>query len=416
MTKKIERQPIWESSSRPLYPKCVWVEGAGYRHFILDHDITKRKTIQTNFINGNSSSSSNSYSSGSGGSGVKKSISCDIIDTDKECLQLVGSSDVRTQRRSSNLSDDIFTGRQSCRRYSQSTAKSNLNTIKRQLNRRFPTKSSIDKHQASSSELSATTNDHNGPIECCTESIKDMEHLNLSKNLLTERVLQWLDLAGRNTIIRPDGETIRKPLARRICTTESIKKPTLPPSYVPPLKRAESLHHLSLTFNEDETYIATQQQQQQNENRTGDKSIINFGEFFPTTYRSSRAFLRNNSPKPTSASSTTTTKVEQQNPINEQQSNNSTKPVGKLKKNDKNIENQYRALIQRQILEKSCNTQLAKRQLHIFMPNLPKKKLQPLNVNNVVESDTLLGGEQEGAALDCDSSYLSTIFSSNLSK
>lgn len=449
MTKKIERQPIWESSIRPLYPKCVWVEGTGYRNFIIDHNIHKRRTSyqHTNSLSLGGGSVTSARSLGN------KSVSCDVIDEDEIAdLQLIGSSDMRRFRRSSNLSDDVSTtavGRPQCRRHLQTTSKfSNFNAIKRQLNKRFPhTRSGGDKNPqvTSASELSDGTEQI--PFECCevAPSANDIEHLNASKSLLTERVLQWLDLAGRNTIIRPECELASKLPPRRICTTDSLKKPIV--TQTVPLKRTESLHHLSLTFNEDETYVAAQQPSDR------DKAALSFGEFFPTTYRSSRAFLagrlsahhqqqQHPQTRPPSAIAATasvpdtnlghTHTLPQNNDHNDADDDddvvdnndehdkpqtpqsNPSKSSGKSRKSEKNIENQYRALIQRQILEKSCNTQIAKRQLHIFMPNLPKKK-------PIATSTGGIAGVAAAAACladrghDCDSSCLSTIMS-NVSK
>lgn len=445
MTKKIERQPIWESSIRPLYPKCVWVEGTGYRNFIIDHNIHKRRTSYQNTssisLGGGSVTSVRSFGN--------KSVSCDVIDEDELTdLQLIGSSDLQRFRRASNLSDDVSTttaGRTQCRRHLQNTSKSsNFSAIKRQLNKRFPhSRSGGDKNPQTTSASDLTDGTEQTPFECCENapSAKDIEHLNASKSLLTERVLQWLDLAGRNTIIRPECELAKKLPPRRICTTDSLKKPIV--TQTAPLKRTESLHHLSLTFNEDETYVAAQPPTDR------DKAALSFGEFFPTTYRSSRAFLagrlsahhhQQQHPQARPPSAIASIPEPNLGHSNTQQQNNdhtdaddddvvenddehdtsqttqpsASKTSGKSKKNEKNIENQYRALIQRQILEKSCNTQIAKRQLHIFMPNLPKKK--PIatatgGISGVAAAAACLADRGH----DYDSSCLSTIMS-NISK
>lgn len=346
MTRKMERQPIWQSSCRPLYPKCVWVEGAGYRHFILDHDINKKRK---------------SYQS----SATRKAISCDVIEDDMETLQLNCMSDVKNGRRFSIGSDEIDV--RNCRRFMRQN-QSNFNLIKKQLNNQITTKE-IQKQQ---SELDDLQN---------KEKSEDSDDLNVRKNQLTERVLNWLDLAGRNTLVKPENETINKKLSkRRVCTTESMKKPlinTTQPS--PVIRRSDSIHHLSLTFDEDDSYFS---QTRNNPFMVKDRTL-SIGDLFTTTYRCSRKFLASRQqgvqPKLTSATSGKTDKYVEPD---------KTKRYKSKKEEHNGIEIQYRAMIQRQILENSCNTQFAKRQLHIFMPNLPKKKL--LMPNNVDDCESTL--------------------------
>ncbi len=351
MTRKMERQPIWEASSRPLYPKCVWVEGAGYRHFILDHDINKkRKNYQS--------------------SATRKAISCDVIEDDMETLKLNCMSDIKNERRLSIGSDEIDV--RNCRRFMRQN-RNNLNFIKKQLSNQI----TIKECQKQSTEECG-----NGDVQC-NEKSEDSEDINFRKNQLTERVLNWLDLAGRNTLVKPENETVNKKLSkRRVCTTESMKKPmlTTTQAHPPIVRRSDSIHHLSLTFNEEDSYLS----QTRNNNPFVDKEkALNFSDLFTTTYRCSRKFLASRhqgvQPKITSAASGKGDK----NVEPEKTKRN------KLKKEEyKGIEMQYRAMIQRQILENSCNTQFAKRQLHIFMPNLPKKKL--LLPNNVDDCESTL--------------------------
>lgn len=344
MTRKMERQPIWEASSRPLYPKCVWVEGAGYRHFILDHDINKkRKTYQS--------------------SATRKAISCDVIEDDMESLKLNCMSDIKNERRLSIGSDDEIDVR-NCRRFMRQN-RSNLNLIKKQLS-----------HQITIKECQNQLPENGGDVQSKGKS-EDTDDISFRKNQLTERVLNWLDLAGRNTLVKPENETVHKELPkRRACTTESMKKPLLTqtqPSTV--IRRSDSIHHLSLTFNEDDSYSS----QTRNNSSMDKEKTLNFGDLFTTTYRCSRKFLASRQqgvqPKLTSAASAKTDKCVE--------SSDKMKRYKSKRDEYKGIEIQYRAMIQRQILENSCNTQLAKRQLHIFMPNLPKKKLMlPNNVDD----------------------------------
>lgn len=342
MTRKMEKQqPIWEASSRPLYPKCVWVEGAGYRHFILDHDINKKRK---NFQNSGT---------------TRKAISCDVIEDDMESLKLDCMSDMKNERRLSIGSDEID-GRH-CRRFTRQN-RNNLNLM--QLSNQM----SITDGQKQQSE-------YGGDVQNKDKS-EDADDINFRKNQLTERVLNWLDLAGRNTLVKPENETGNKKLTkRRACTTESVRKPLLATTQPAVVRRSDSIHHLSLTFNEDDSYLS----QARNKHYAMDKDkSLNFNDLFNTTYRCSRKFLASRQqgvqPKITSAASNKTDRLVE----SERTKRN------KAKKDEyESIEIQYRAMIQRQILENSCNTQLAKRQLHIFMPNLPKKKtLLPNNVDD----------------------------------
>lgn len=347
MTRKMERQPIWEASSRPLYPKCVWVEGAGYRHFILDHDINKkRKNYQSSAT-------------------TRKAISCDVIEEDMESLKLNCMSDVKNERRLSNGSDEIDV--RNCRRFMRQN-RSNFDFIKKQLSNQITTK-----------ECPKQLSDIGETMQQTKEKSEDNEDINFRKNQLTERVLNWLDLAGRNTLVKPENEVVNKKLSkRRVCTTESMKKPTLNTAPPPILRRADSIHHLSLTFNEDDSYLS---QMKNNTYMEKPDKTLNFGDLFSTTYRCSRKFLasRHQGVQPKIASATSSKHEPEKRKRNSY----------KLKKEEyKGIEIQYRAMIQRQILENSCNTQLAKRQLHIFMPNLPKKKL--LLPNNVDDCESTL--------------------------
>ena len=435
MTKNIERQPIWESSRRPLYPKCEWVEGAGHRRFVLDHDINKRRKVYKNRRNDFSDIMCNLSEEKC----VKKSNSCDGILVNKmEQLKLVGSSE--TVRRGSNQSDDVnknsTVAAKTCRRYERSTGKNNLSLLKKQMKDKFSGRKRMQSvAEAAVAVTQRTKSDTNSADGQMSEQYREpTDHSNINRNELAERVLQWLDLAGRRTLLKhtESGETKNKP-QRRIHTTESIKKPKVL-NQQPLLKRTESLHHLSLIFDENNLEYSDMQTHRNDQDKNGNSA---FGEFFPNTYRCSRQFLskRNSSHhihhhhhhllqkqlsreliSPTGDAESTISqhstnsahsKCDPQRSIENNKLNKSVKsptttaPAATTTttsiKNDKIIENQYRTIIQRQILEKSCNTQLAKRQLHIFMPNLPKKCLLP-STNNANASNVD----------ECDSSCLST--------
>lgn len=181
---------------------------------------------------------------------------------------------------------------------------------------------------------------------------------------MTERVLNWLDLAGKNTLIRTETET-NIPTKRRIFTADTLKTQIRPNML--PFRRSESVHHLSLTLNENELDFYNNKKFFEASSRCN--SAIKFGDFFPTAYRCSRKFLAHSALKNKQKTDFASIKKET---ILEKDKN-------KKKNLDRdlslNLENQYKNIIHKQILENSCNTQMAKRQLHIFMPNLPNKKL-----------------------------------------
>lgn len=133
-----------------------------------------------------------------------------------------------------------------------------------------------------------------------------------------------------------------------------------------PLRKSESVHHLSLTLNENDFYS----NKNFFESSSRCNSAVKFGDFFPTAYRCSKKFLAHSALK----NKQKTDFIPMKETILEKDKNK--KQNIKLDRDlNLNIENQYKNIIHKQILENSCNTQLAKRQLHIFMPNLPNKKL-----------------------------------------
>lgn len=398
------KQPIWESSIRPLYPKCVWVDGGSYRNFILDHDITRR---QRDFISLN-------------GLSARRTLSCDGIEEDMQSLKLIGSSQVKRHRRESNLSDTtLFTNQRNITRISKNNS---VQLIKKEFYEKFGNQMAIDEETAIGSDREYMTpsaikgdasHSRGGGNASNIGSNCDEKHFNdemdYSKNQLTERVLQWLDLAGRNTLnARNDNEMPKtnQPKRRIFTASETHKKKTVPQIHVSPkhsaaappipqppaiLRRTESVHHLSLTFNNDD--VGPSPNNGTPIEVSTERHALSFGEFFPTAYRCSKKFLayRNGGAKVRHLTSA--------NSQNVQQADNGRKPFRSKPKRIDSIENQYRSMIQRQILENNCNTQLAKRQLHIFMPSLPKKTIV-----------TALSNSNNG---DCDS-CLSTILSSGV--
>lgn len=344
-------QPIWESSRRPLHPKCVWIESigasgalnGGHRHFIFDYNLSNPRNEAPSSLNGHFSPCFT----------LEKTHSLDAMENKMAALSIIGSSDrVHSDRVFSSFED-----------------RSDMLDLL------------IDKESFQSFDL-PDEDVSMEPIEMVSEtpttpSLKRITNeIDSSKNLLAERVLQWLDLAGGR--IQPSArrsEHIGKLLnasKRRSVTAKEPRKTTdlIEDGQKPkPIRRESTIRQLSMTFD-DEAVKDTQNQSQ---------TIVslNFIDLFPTTYKCSRKFLSLRRSKNIS---------DRLEPLDLQSSLplKSTKKSahrhggggGKMKpKRLEYFDDQYRSIIQRQILETSCNTQAAKRQLHIFMPNLPKRCL-----------------------------------------
>lgn len=210
-------------------------------------------------------------------------------------------------------------------------------------------------------------------------------------NFLANRVLQWLDLAsGRNLPVLKRSVYIEKTLERfkkRSLTAKETARdgsPQRDPNTKQRIQR-EPIRQLSMVF--DDSDAVRSESRDTNANSTG--SSLNFGNIFPVTYRCSRKFLSLRrsitvpakandliDPMDTLATVTTASKQEQRT------KKKLSSKRHKIKRIDY-VDDQYRAMIERQILEQSCNIQMAKRQLHIFMPMSDTEK----SISNSVPSD-----------------------------
>lgn len=432
---------FWESSRRPLYPKWVWTDAVGQRHFILDHPIGDAGPIQ--------SSAARSLLARS--RQVRKSSSYDgtmysddhIVGDNRRRGGERGDTRVAGARRLSNLSDCVL----------ESSA--------------IPNTTEEDDQE--------DTNKH-------TESTPSAAAVG---NPLTERVLQWLDLAGRTTLIRPENgdDTDKSPhgktLTRRICTAQlarnrrkstQIRRFSAGVQYLAPLAepRTESMHQLSLTFEAngvppDSDDVAATPDPLTSSAEAAEVAAAaaaaetasaapryTFGEFVPTAYRCARIFAA----KRHAAAAATLPPLQQQQQQqhdasavgaathemsrNQKTANGATKVAtptaagrhrskvskgGQQKQQQHNqsskvtlptaaqIEQQYHSLIQRKLLENNCNESAARRQLHIFMPNLPDKKTTTTADGN---GGAAAGADGRGIGDVETSSGLSTILSATV--
>lgn len=212
---------------------------------------------------------------------------------------------------------------------------------------------------------------------------------------LTERVLQWLDLAGKATLSEEVCELpLSKSHKKRVFTANpslgsggSILPPTTTRrTPLVPLKRTESIHHLSLTLNEDDlvnhSAAVTKQSNIFHLSLLSGRKLRQMSSSRTKISQSAQnpqmsvGKMNAMSPKSTASGSSSAPGSTGTNQVNASKipppppppTKGKKKSLGKLGKTE-SIENQYRSMIHRQLLETSCNTQLAKRQLHIFMPN-----------------------------------------------
>lgn len=336
MTKKIQRQPLWESSSRPLYPKCVWIEGTGHRNFIFDHDSHKRRTeSKTKTVI----------------DPLRKSTSFHSYEENEDSLRLFGSSDIN---RENYLTNSLYEIRQrpSVERHHAKTSITNVCLMKKQMHHKNPQRKAEKEAEAANKNAADATTQ-----ESKDNQLEDSVDL-ISQNQLTERVLQWLDLAGRQTLVRPESEVIKQAAtsSRRIFTAEPNKQSAA--QRYSALRRSESVHHLSLTFNDNDSTLA------EAKHKFRDANFVPNRSFKKTVL--ARQMVGNVESSDMAAAPTS-------GAIQSDENAKVTSP-DKKKVSLENVENQYRVMIQRQILESSCNTQSAKRQLHIFIPKLPKKQ------------------------------------------
>lgn len=387
--------PIWESSQKPLYPKCIWVDSfgtsnSGRRHFIFDYNIPNGNIYYPKSLycscNNNNDSSNNFISLENQfrtSLNVKEAKSLDWNDNKILYLSVVGSADIIQcdKDRKSISSEKEFNESKS----QQSDIKTNeieTNVILSQ-NTDNSFGIDIDTKSQTTTSIDATAELSSGGAK---QAADELEH---EQNYLADRVLQWLDLASGRDFLLKRSEHIERALAkfkRRSLTAKELREsnehsPARDPNPRHRLHR-ESIHQLSMVFNEDETYSSAP-----NKDMIQKSSTLNFN-IFPVTYRCSKKFLslRRAATVPAKTSDlmeSIETMPAICNAKNEQ--HRARKRFGRKHriKRMEFIDDQYRSMIQRRILEQSCNVQMAKRQLHIFMPFSESDK----NTSNSVRED-----------------------------
>lgn len=380
--KLVAHQPIWESSRRPLHPKCVWIESlgatgatnSGHRHFIFDYNLTNSYRARSEVASLNESAHSCYH--------LEKAQSVDVMESKMTCLSIIGSGDkCKLNRAYSSLSDppemvNLF--------------------VTKGVHEPFelPDDAFVDALEFDAKE---------SPVTPSMTRISN--EIDSSKNLLADRVLQWLDLAGGRTYLSANRSqhTVKANASKRRSVTAKEPRKAFEHQDDTGLRtkvRHEPLRQLSMTFNED----AAKEPQTPNQTIVS----INFGQLFPATYKCSRKFLALRRPK--NGSGPLESLDLQKFSDLRRDPNSSPKRFsggggaggGKGKpKRYEYFEDQYRSMIQRQILETSCNTQAAKRQLHIFMPNLPKKSLNISNTDKMMHLNSPKSGGDNDSCLSC---------------
>lgn len=340
---------FWESSRRPLHPKCVWIESlgtsgasGGHRHFIFDYNLTNsdRSRSETSSLSGQLTTSFS----------LEKMQSIDALEGKMSSLSIIGSGEgIQNERAFNSLGD-----------------RSEMMDL-------MIEKEPIEPLDFGEDETTPEPIDNCSDIPTTPSMRRITNEIDSSKHLLAERVLQWLDLAaGRGHTVRRSehiGKLLNASKRRSVTAKEPRKLPDTDDDVKHKAKvKREPVHQLSMTFNDE---LANDAQHQ-------NVVAFSFGELFPVTYKCSRKFLsfrRNKNVadrlEPLDLQSSIPFKVANGKKDQKKHSNG-----GKFKqKRFEYFEDQYRSLIQREILETTCNTQAAKRQLHIFMPNLPKRCL-----------------------------------------
>lgn len=351
--------PIWESSRRPLHPKCVWIESfgrsgginGGHRHFIFDYNLSNSERLRSEApsLNGSFHPCLN----------LGNMRSFDQLNNKMSSLSIIGSSDRMKNERELNSLD-------SRSEVSDFSIEKEMFTSLDSRNVEGPVLELIDipKEVPTTASLKRITNE-----------------IDSSKNLLAERVLQWLDLAGGRSHmstkrINHIGKLLNATKHRSVTAKESRKITTETDDDGHKAKgtRQESVRQLSMTFNNEPI------KEIQNQNIVS----LSFIDLFPTTYKCSRKFLSLRRPKNISDCMEP---LDLQSSLPIKPAKKSSKHFGKLKpRRLEYFDDQYRSIIQRQILETSCNTQAVKRQLHIFMPNLPKRCLLSNETDQMAKS------------------------------
>lgn len=343
-------QAIWESSQKPLHPKCVWIDSfgtsnySGRRHFIFDYNI------------------SNVHLS------IAKSVYCSCNNSHLSAHRQLGSVSKINGTKLYDNGNKVDTKKQ--------LLYENTRPLTKVMDVNTGTEVVEANERVDASEMPSDASKH---------------YFELEQNRLANRVLNWLDLAsGQDLPTLKRSEYIEKTLdkfkKRSLTAKETVRDSS--PVREAKTKRhiqREPIHQLSMVF--DDRDVTKNDGRDTNAISSG--SSLNFGSIFPVTYRCSKKFLslRRSATVPANASdlldsmesirdSTTTVKPEHRTKkklLNKRH---------KIKRIDF-VDDQYRAMIERQILEQSCNVQMAKRQLHIFMPFSDADKA----ISNSVPSD-----------------------------
>ncbi|XP_055921586.1 uncharacterized protein LOC129952787 [Eupeodes corollae] len=205
----MKNSTIWESASRPLFVKSVWLE-AGQRHFILDYEPKQKLDSSSNLRSKRSTVQSSAY--------------CEYSGLDEE-LRLVGSSKVQCRQ---NFSEPKF---------------ENATTgTYRRLSSRNPF---IDHFKKRCDFLREEAPSKRSSLHDISSVFTNNSH---SDEKLAERVLNWLDLAGKAPLLRPIHQTSADSVQRKVKKDQSTRK--MQPKFVCS-QRNDSIKHITIIFNKE---------------------------------------------------------------------------------------------------------------------------------------------------------------------
>ena len=211
-----------------------------------------------------------------------------------------------------------------------------------------------------------------------------ISNLSNSNEKLAERVLNWLDLAGKSPAIRPASPVLDlqpKKCSTRAATAKRNKtavqsspqpqthQPLSRTTYSMSAKRPDSVKHITIIFNKEGIPVRY--------NRPVRYTDLCRSGYSNTTRRNSGGPFSANIYNRISAGDKCDTMTPGGAAAFEKASMDLKRPRVRISTVRKNYENDSKIkpnpIVSRRILETSCNLREMKKQLHIFMPNLPKK-------------------------------------------
>lgn len=359
------RSFIWESASKPMFVKSVWLDTEGHHRVILEPEIQNPK-IQKKLM----APRQNLRRTHS-----ERSIAAA---KDYQMLQCIGLSETKMRKKVTPLA-----GTKLRKQAKKGGYKGNEKEVEEEF------------------------------IPPPIEPERPNERISNDKNQLTERVLQWLDKSGKNCMVKDVFLEDVDDLLKKSAEYSQFKRK------LTPLRRSESVHHLQLTFNDDD-YVPDPYASRcksaaiDQYNRPLLKKASSLGNRKASASHVSPPVLSlanlelddtksasNSTASPSASTGGGGGGVGGPSGVTQPRvtgAGNQRKNKRMLKRKDTLIENQYKHLIHKHILETTCNTQIVKRQLHIFIPKL-KKQVQGGSGGDGVGGSEIVPKTEEGTII-----------------